>query len=279
MIRLRIGLLIGGLAALVFGGQSLFTWLSNLSPTQMTYENYCSQRPAAKWLELSNTWVDYRFAVEIQTISKGKYSSGPGTVTNREYYVPMYKSRDDESNVIAFLKCHSDESVKLAREAANTDIPDEDAQAQWIQNNDQRMNRNITVKGLVLYGLHESSEDRKLLNQAARGRLVDDFVIIDENEEPAGGLGFLLVLLGVGLVGGVGWSFFKKSPQQPPRPQANGYVPMAQRMPPHAGPPAPMAGGAALPARQAPLPGSPPLPPRQAPLPPKRPPPPPPPRE
>lgn len=274
MIRLRIGLLIGGLAALVFGGQSLFTWLSNLSPTQMTYENYCSQRPAAKWLELSNTWVDYRFAVEIQTISKGKYSSGPGTVTNREYYVPMYKSRDDESNVIAFLKCHSDESLRLAREAANTEIPDENVQAQWIQDNDQRMNRNTTVKGLVLFGLHESSEDRKLLNQSARGRLVDDFVIIDENEEPAGGLGFLLLLLGVALVGGVGWSFFKKSPQQaPPLPQAGGYVPMAQRMPPHAGPAAPMAGGAALPPRQLPLAGGPPRPPRPAPLPPKRPPP------
>ncbi len=215
--RLRIGMVIGAIAALVYGSFNLYTSLTNMSPTTLKYTEYCQQRPDAKWLELSESWVDFRDAVEIQTVEKKKSSDKNGRVIKSEYFAPIYQAHDSEEVVVAFLKCNDSNSLSLAREGSTANISDEDQLVKWYVANDKRMFLNRTVKGLVIFGLSADSEDRKLLNQAAGGRLDSNFIIIDENAEPKGGLGFLLVILGLALLGGAGATFMmkKKQPQVP----------------------------------------------------------------
>src|SRR5690242_14121133 len=52
--RFTLLLLLVGIAGVVAGGQSLYTKLTNLTPTRMSCAEYLDKRPAAKWVELTD---------------------------------------------------------------------------------------------------------------------------------------------------------------------------------------------------------------------------------
>jgi hypothetical protein len=232
--RLRIALAIAGIAALVYGVFNVFTSLTNMSPTKLKYSEYCDQRPSAKWLELDDAWVDFRDAFVIETVKDMKKKSTASNVIKTEYYAPIWKAHDGEETCVAFLKCNDSSSIELARQGSNVSITNPDQLNKWYLDNDKRMFLNRTVKGLVVFGLNSDDESRKLLNKAAGGKLDSNFVIIDENVEPKGGLGFLLVVVGIALLAGTGATFLIK-PQAaaqplPARPGQTGqHRPMGAR--------------------------------------------------
>ncbi|MBP9892295.1 MAG: hypothetical protein KBG84_10360 [Planctomycetes bacterium] len=221
--RLRIFMIIGGIVAFVFGAHHTYTGLTNTSPTSLSYVEYCRQRPDAKWLELTDTWVDYRASVEIYEQQEDRHTKKRGSITKREYYTALYQGTENEGNIVAFLKCNDPSSVALAREGVEASNMESEKWENWCVQNESRMISKTTVKGLVLSGLSESSEYRKLLNDAAKGQLDPNFVIIDQNEEPKSGMGFLLLILGVALLGGTAATFVVGGSQKPAP-----YIPIAQ---------------------------------------------------
>lgn len=189
MWQLRLFLLVGAVVALAMGGHYTWVGLSNTSPVTISYQQYCQQRPDDKWLELTDTWVDYRSSVEIFEQKEDRYTKKRGEITKREYYTALFQGPEDKSNIVAFLKCNDPGSVALAKEGVAACALEEDKWLEWCAQNESRMLQKSTVRGLVLSGLSESSEHRRLLNSAAKGARVADFVIIDQNEEPRGGTG------------------------------------------------------------------------------------------
>jgi hypothetical protein len=95
----------------------------------------------------------------------------------------------------------------MAIEGTEASTKSDELWESWAENNKARMLRKVTVKGLVLRGLSENSQDRELLNRAAQGQLDANFVVIDENAEPSGGIGFVLLILGGLLLAGGALTF------------------------------------------------------------------------
>ncbi|MCC6573867.1 MAG: hypothetical protein IT462_08750 [Planctomycetes bacterium] len=219
MKGLRIFLLIGAIAAIVFGVQNTLTSVQNSTPTKIKYTDWIAQRPNAQWLELDDAWIDFRYAKEIQTISKRKGQT-TGTVTKREYFAPIYRGRDDLQSVCAFLKCNDQASTSKAMEGANIGYSGE-ARKRWLAEADGRLNVQCTVRGMVRAGLFDDGDDRRELSKAMRGEADPNFIVIDENEEPHGVEGMaLLGLGGVLLLAFAGTLLAKK--KQPIYP---GYMP------------------------------------------------------
>ena len=225
--KLRIVLIIGGIVSLVYGTFNVFTSLTNTSVTKLKYSEYCDKRPNAKWLELEDAWVDFRDAVEIQTVKDLKKKDKAGNVLKSEYYAPIWKEHDGEETCVAFLKCNDSGSIELARQGSGVRVVSDEQLEKWYAANDKRMFLNRTVKGLVIYGLNADAEDRRLLNKAAGGKLDSNFVIIDENAQPQGGVGLLLLLVGMVMLAGSGATFLIK-PQTVAQPVPTRH---GQRMP------------------------------------------------
>ncbi|MCB9893057.1 MAG: hypothetical protein H6839_01250 [Planctomycetes bacterium] len=258
MWRISLALIIGGIAALVFGGHKLMVAMRNSSPVQMKYADWRKAPPDSEWLELSDVHIDWSASARIDTQHTRK---GVVTSTDHDYYVACWASDDDPEPVCAFL--HVDDADKQQLMEQCWDHDGDDA---WLTANIDRVYEVKTVRGLVQTGLDLSSEDQKLLRDM--GHVQNDFRIIELNKEPEGGFGAILIVVGILCVLGGGATFFvgrKKpgKPHYPPTgytnapPPGHGHMPPPGAMPP-AAPNAMQAGPARMPGqRPAPRPPQP----------------------
>lgn len=205
-------LVVTGLSTIGIGAQNMYTSVSNLSPATMSFAEYQSKRPGEKWLKLTDAWVDFRFAVGVGPMDAMR------NVEVKDYYVPVFARQDHREAVCAFLQCKDPQSLALAKEALTLKPATRDEALQMLQNYEGRMHLKKDVQGLVLFGLTLDSEVRSLLSKSAAGRLDPNFIIIDENEEPQGGYGLLLLIGGIVLLLTCAGTFFIAANIGAPRP-------------------------------------------------------------
>ena len=215
---IRAVLAVCGTIALAWGIHFFSISQSNAAPIKLSFAEYCRTKPTSEWLELDGCWVDFRYAVEIATVTARTRST-----IEREYYVPIFDPNAPDQNIHAFLRCRDTGTRSDALNCIEgllgsgyKKVSDEQRDA-FFESQEGKYRRPMNVKGLVLRGLSESTEHRNLLLNAAQGHLAADFVVIDENEEPSSLSGLLLLALAAVLYLSTGLTFllFKQ-----PKPRA-----------------------------------------------------------
>ena len=183
------------LAMLWGGGQSVYTYVTNLEPTSISCDDYIKTGSSAEWLSLTDCWVDNSRVLAVYKEGKkiDKYSDffipvyGSSEAANgdpklfieeksmdsRQAFANMYAAENmDEKKVSGFYASHPEE-LKFISTAGRTD-----------------------VSGLVEFGIDSDSSVREVIE----GQFPDsgEFVILAKDSRPdikKGGIG-----LGIGLL-------------------------------------------------------------------------------
>ncbi|MCA8912596.1 MAG: hypothetical protein KDB82_12905, partial [Planctomycetes bacterium] len=223
LFRLQLGMIVIGLGITVWGGHMTIVGMSNMSPTQMKYSEYCKQGGSSEWLILDECYIDYRFSCAIDQVDEKTKK-----VRSTEYYVAVLpNSEDDQIDAVkVFMVVDDPGKKKVIEEYWKVPEAQEDT---WFEHNQSRcVEENVQIKGLARSGLDLDEEDRSLIKKMVP--VTDaNFQILERNKEPQGLLGFIALLAGIGIAGGGGvWLFTAakgKKRQQLPYPPGPGGAP------------------------------------------------------
>jgi hypothetical protein len=195
-------------ALLWYGGQSLYTAISNRTPTSMSSAEYAKAKPKAEWLELTQCNL---------AITDGMHSEKSGSI--QEIYLPVFAPSDKTSDKIHVLLATRNTSLMGLYQAAGNLKNEEQVRQFLIANKDRLYGQ--TIKGLVRFGINLKDKDRSKLASLDKS-LSPDFIIIDDGKEPSMAMG--LGMTGGGLlllvVGGLYVLRSRKGALAPPPPPA-----------------------------------------------------------
>jgi hypothetical protein len=171
---------------IVMGGNGVYTAYKNPAPTVMGYEEFIKNRPAARWLVLTNCTLDLPAA-------SGRYRIGNKEVKSVSAPV-LGKNQDPYVRVVFSTKnpmlCRSFGEI-LRRSESSTQ-----SALSWISSNTQHAYPKMDLRGMV--------EIIKIDNTSAKKEdrpYADDVVYINDGETPS--MAFNLTMLSIGLIWGV----------------------------------------------------------------------------
>lgn len=171
---------------LVTGGQGVYTGLTNRTPTVLTITDYVDNKPEAKWLEVTDCYLD---------LTEAAYLEENGRMV--EIYVPLRENPESEK---VHLVLATDDSALMGLLKKMQKVNSEQQALEFLTKHKDEVFQQRSVNGLVRYGVDLDEEDRGKL-RALDKALVSNFAIIDEGAEPA--LGTSLLMLVGGLILGV----------------------------------------------------------------------------
>lgn len=175
------------LAMLWGGGQSLYTWMTNRAPLEISVKDYLAQRPDAAWLKLKDCRVEVLDAVYFSTL---------GATEASELFIPVRAAGEDSGPIGILFQTRDPELLNMM--GGEEDSQDEQL-ASALAVMAKQMNRDI--EGLVQFGIDVKSKEKSKLASNVEG-LAPNFVIIKDGEKPSAGQAF--AFLGIGVVlGGV----------------------------------------------------------------------------
>jgi len=178
-------------AALLWGGgQGVYTWATNRTPTAMDCGNFLRDVPDAKWVALNNCFVDFDETIQIVDEQSGRVDG---------YFVPLRPS-GGQALESAFLLLTDEALIDAVTIFFQDDLSSEDLRAHSAKfaRNYGRMRH---VGGLVQFGIDSEDGVRDAL-QSASG-YGSDFVIIEQNAAPQPVKDF--AVFGGGLLVGLAW--------------------------------------------------------------------------
>lgn len=106
--RFQLALIVIGLGITAWGGHMTIVGMSNMSPTQMTYADYCKQNTSADWLILDDCFINWSHTVSIEI-----FDQKTGKTIRTEYYAPIYPAEGDSMRVKAFLAVEDKSKISL----------------------------------------------------------------------------------------------------------------------------------------------------------------------
>lgn len=174
-----IGLLWGG-------GQGLYVALKNRQPTAMSYEEYVKTKPKAEWLVLSNC---------VLNLPDSSYRASKTSDTPTMLFVPVSVPKNSENKKVQVILATKDEAMletmkEMQKQKSSTSA------LTWILKNSDRCFPKKDISGIVQFGIDQKDSERSKLSKL-QGDLADDFIIIQDGEEPK------ILLSGVMFAGGV----------------------------------------------------------------------------
>jgi len=174
-----IGLLWGG-------GQGLYVALKNRQPTAMSYEEYVKTKPKAEWLVLSNC---------VLNLPDSSYRASKTSDTPTMLFVPVSVPKNSDSKKVQVILATKDEAMletmkEMQKQKSSTSA------LTWILKNSDRCFPKKDISGIVQFGIDQKDSERSKLSKL-QGDLADDFIIIQDGEEPK------ILLSGVIFAGGV----------------------------------------------------------------------------
>jgi hypothetical protein len=205
-------LLVGGLGG---GGQMIYTSLSNRQPLSITVEDYITQKPSAKWVELTHAKASILESASIGLL---------GSV--EELYIPVRpREQEIEGPISILLKTKSPGLLQFITQLRKA--KDEQAGNEIIAQHLDYVRGPEVIKGLVQSGFETDSKARRKLNSLEMN-LSNDFIIVEDGKQPSIIEGLMVLL--IGLVGGGMLTFFafrsgSKTSAAPPSQLASGGPP------------------------------------------------------
>jgi hypothetical protein len=184
-----------------FGGQGLYTALTNRNPTVMSYDDYVKTKPTSSWLSLTNCTLD---------LSDASYKSIRGSKTPTELFIPIHGA--DESNEVIYVLVATKSPELLKTMAEIQALNSEKDAITWMIKNRERAFPKRDVSGLVRFGIEMDDKDRRKLANL-QSNLAKDFIILDDGKEPE--MIKSLGLLGVGVAAIVGGVAFLRRNREP----------------------------------------------------------------
>jgi hypothetical protein len=237
----------------------------------MTFAEFQAGNVDAEWLELSGCYIDYTASTRINTTRTRRGSKR----VSKEYFAAVRSHPDDETPIKMMLLVQDESLHPLMEQSWQMSESEPTVYLNWLSANSGKLfQENVTLSGMVQSGLELSSEDMKILRDAAgEGGTTPDFKIFDPEAEPQAGLGALLIGLGlIASAGGGAWVFLGRKKKPMPHPgQHSPHAHPGQHPHPVAGHPMPPAGAPQHPAPMRPPQASPAQPGMARPVQPKRP--------
>lgn len=158
-------------AALAFG---------NRTQIEMSLSEFIRARPDGRWVKLTGCNVAYGGMVYRETIRKG-------TRTLSDVSVPVYAD-DNVNQPVKVVLCVADRREK-----------------QVVQNFRSMGTPTETIEGVIRGGMFYSGMNEKL-QKLAPWKLAGEYVIIDEGRKPSMRNALIMLGIGVGLLGWMGFA-------------------------------------------------------------------------
>jgi hypothetical protein len=174
------------------GGQRLYIAVTNRTPTIMSYDNYVQTKPKSDWLTLTNC---------VLNLGEASYKTIAGSKRPTELYIPVRSKTSDSGKVHVLVATRNQDLITTFMEMQNLQSNTE-AMA-WALKNRDRVFPQRDVTGLVRFGIDMKDKERNKLAKLQEN-IADDFIIVDDGQQPnlTEGLGFLAggIALVVGIV-------------------------------------------------------------------------------
>lgn len=175
-------------AMIIVGSQAAYTVLNNRAPVKITLAKYQKEKPAAKWLQLTECELDLPGARYFNYIES---DHAP------EPLIPLISSGGASNQPIHALAAIRDEKLRrqiealsLAETVFRPNAP--------VETNTVPLFVKRDVKGLVRFGWESATDNREELLALHPG-LAEDFIIIDAGSKPSWPLALMLPA-GLGLM-------------------------------------------------------------------------------
>ena len=192
---MQLGCLVvfGALYMVWMGGQGLYTSIKNREPMELACGHYGEVKPNREWVKLTDCELD---------VMESSYMEESGKVV--ELFIPARGPGEEEGDTIDVLVATKDAEL-LAAVNQLVLLESEVELTRFIAERGRELHVIRDVQGLVRYGVDLDESDRADL-QGLDGNLAEDFVIIDDGNDPgfmkSVGIfgGGIVLLLGVGAV-------------------------------------------------------------------------------
>lgn len=206
------------IALLWGGGQGVYTTLTNLKPTEMTYAEYIQSKPAQKWLRLTDC---------VLPLTDSMYSQSRLTDIIREVYIPVRAPGENNTGTVHCLFATKDPNI-IALVTRFNSIKSEDELVKFAVENREALQAQRNIQGLVRFGIELKDKEKRKLTRLGEN-LAADFIIVDDGKKPAVAVSAVMFLAGLALTAWIVAGFFRKpsSPTPPPIP-ASGPPPVSQ---------------------------------------------------
>src|SRR5438876_727313 len=158
-------LIIVAIALLWGGGQGLYTAITNWQPRECSVQNYLETKPSAKWLRLTNGFVD---------MTGVSYSSLWGVGPISEIYVPVKSSRAFSDHQVHILLATKEPSLLQTAEKMRN-LKSESDLLRFMAEHPQSVIISKSVEGLIRFGIELKDRDERKLRKL-NPDLADDFV-------------------------------------------------------------------------------------------------------
>ena len=165
-----------------WGGRNTVRSLRNLSPLEITCEDYVAQRPSADWVRLTNCAARERIGIESRY---PKYSMGEKV---EAVYIPLRPaSGDPNQKIVIVLHADTEPLLSLGDSRGASDAASQQA-GELLAG---------PIEGLVERAVDRSERKREDLRAMGLG-LANDFVVVSYGSRPRP-LWLGLPILGIGL--------------------------------------------------------------------------------
>lgn len=174
-------------ALLIGGGQGLWTAVTNTSPTEMSCAEYIETRPSSKWVTLTGCTLAVLESSHEESLSGGV----------ERMYIPVYATppEDQEFATDIVIMLSTEDPAYVAAYTKLSGITDEtELLRAVIDSYDELYVEPESITGLVRFGIELQDDEADQLRSLDES-VVEDFVILDDDEEPK-------VLFSAGMFGG-----------------------------------------------------------------------------
>ena len=219
---MRLGCLLPlvSVALIIGGGQSVYTGLKNLKPTEISIDSLIAKKPSAEWLHINGGVLD---------VMNSAYTSSFGVGDAKSIYIPLVQPRTDSTEGTIHILVITEDPELLdftngLRELEKTKGGPKGAEHEFLIKNLDKLKVGRAVKGLVKFGIEGNDKQTRKI-RALYGNLADDAIILAEGEAPSTGRGIGMLAAGLALGGVLVISSGRKqasaeSPTPPPLPPA-----------------------------------------------------------
>ena len=161
---------------MIGGGQGLFTWITNTSPSEYSCAEYIETRPGSKWVTLTGCTL----AIP-ESSHEESYSGGV-----ERMYIPVYATPPEDGefadDIVLMLSSESPDYIRSYTSLDPT-MSETDLLMALVENYDDLYRQPDSITGLVRFGIELQDDEADQL-RSLDPSVVHDFVILDDDEEP-----------------------------------------------------------------------------------------------
>ena len=205
--RLKIALLIGAIALIVFGGDKTYQGLRYREPVEINYDDFVKLKPSAGWFHVKNCVFNVFRTMHFYSKDHPEKANDLSSVT--EVYVPLQnatapripKNHPDVSLIVKtsdpdILNTYS-ELDELGKRL-NSENPNYGAE--FFAKNKNKIYLKRDVEGMVLSGLSALGSEKTNILKQEMTPIDDTFVTLEEGKKPSPGIGLALLAAGIVLL-------------------------------------------------------------------------------